>query len=472
MNTTKKIEEEIEVIDIDNNEEIREEKELRDVKAEKQYKKKRKLKKGLFFRAVFCFISIVFVLGCCIFYGTRLVKYYKIYNPKDSSGKSIKLLADSILGSSSFVYEGEGLYNSGGNYIYKGENVNNYLEYSNLTWRILKINSDNTIDIVLDKSINNLKWNNKITDFVSSDINMYLKEKVISYLNKDLITNTLICKDLINDVSKISCDEPDSSLQIRLLNIDEFLNSTVDNKSFISSENGTWLSNRGSENAWIINGDSLSYTSVDGSYDIVPVVTLKTSNVLLSGKGTKEEPYIIEKESKKIALGDHIKLGEDVWTVYDYDKEYLSLTLSNLYQEGTKTYRFDLTSNKYNPENESSLAKFLNNDFYNSLSYKDLLIEKEWFVGEYNNSYKDIKSEKAKAKVGLTSVEDLKLDYGVNNYYLLNGLEDGKIYLYNNYLIESKPTLSRGVKPSIYIKKTSIKSGTGTLNDPYVLEAK
>ena len=61
MNTTKKIEEEIEVIDIDNNEEIREEKELRDVKAEKQYKKKRKLKKGLFFRAVFCFRVLYFL---------------------------------------------------------------------------------------------------------------------------------------------------------------------------------------------------------------------------------------------------------------------------------------------------------------------------------------------------------------------------------------------------------------------------
>ena len=464
MNTTKKIEEEIELIDVEDNERIK--------PKEKQYKKKKKLKKGLFFSVVFCFVSILFILGCCVFYGTRLVKFYKIYNPKDSSGNSMKLLADSILSTSSFVYEGEGLYNSNGNYIYKGKNVNNYIEYSNMTWRILKINSDNTIDIVLNQSLNNLKWNSEITDFVSSDINMYLKEKVVSYLNNDLITNTLICEDLINDVSKISCNSPDSSLEIRLLNIDEFLNSSVDNKSFISAENGTWLSNRGSENAWIINGNSLSYTSVNESYDVLPVVTLKSSNVLLGGKGTKEEPFIIEKDKKQIALGDYVKLDEDIWTVYDYDKQYLSLTLSNLYQEGSKTYRFDLTSNKYNPENESSLAKFLNNDFYNSLSYKELLVEKEWFVGEYNDSYKDIKSEKVKAKVGLTSIEDLKLDYEVNNYYLLNGTTEGKIYLYNNYLIESKPTLSRGIKPSIYIKKTNVKSGTGTLNDPYVLEEK
>lgn len=468
MNTMKKIEEDIEVIDIDD-EEI---KEVKEQQVEKNYKRKRKLKKGIFFRFVFCFVSIVFILGCCVFYGTRLVKYYKIYNPKDSSGNSIKLLADSILGSSSFVYEGEGLYNSSGNYIYKGENVNNYIEYSNLTWRILKINSDNTIDIVLDDSINNLKWNKEITEFTSSDINSYLKEKVLSYLNKELITNTLVCKDLIDDVSKISCNEPDLSLDIRLLNIDEFLNSSVDEKSFITNDNGIWLASRGSENAWIINGNSLSYANVTEAYDVKPVVTLKNSNVLVSGKGTKEEPFIIEKENKAISINDHIKLGDDIWTVYDLDKEHLSLTLSKLYKDGSKTYRFDLSSNKYNSENDSSLAKYLNSDFYKSLSYKDLLLEKEWFVGEYNDSYKDIKSEKVTAKVGLTSVEDLKLDNGVNNYYLLNGTKEGMIYLFNNYLIESKPTLSRAIKPSIYIKKASIKSGTGTLKDPYVLEEK
>ena len=71
----------------------------------------------------------------------------------------MKLLADSILSSSSFVYEGEGLYNSNGIYIYKGENVNNYVLFSNMLFRIVKINSDKTIDIVLDDYINKLEFN-------------------------------------------------------------------------------------------------------------------------------------------------------------------------------------------------------------------------------------------------------------------------------------------------------------------------
>ena len=36
--------------------------------------KKRRLKKGLF-QTAFCLVSLAFIIGCCIFYGNRLIKY-------------------------------------------------------------------------------------------------------------------------------------------------------------------------------------------------------------------------------------------------------------------------------------------------------------------------------------------------------------------------------------------------------------
>ena len=48
-----------------------------------------------------------------------------------------------IVKNKSVVYEGEGLYMTGGNYIYKGIKVDNYVKYSNMLWRIIKINTDN-----------------------------------------------------------------------------------------------------------------------------------------------------------------------------------------------------------------------------------------------------------------------------------------------------------------------------------------
>ena len=117
-------------------------------------------------------------------------------------------------------------------------------------------------------------------------------------------------------------------------------------------------------------------------------------------------------------------------------------------------------------EKPSEISRFLKK-FYD----KDIIIEADWYIGQYNESYKDIYAEKVTSKVGLSSVADLKLDNSSSYYYLSNGTKDNKIYLYATDLIESKVMLSRSIKPSICIKTQKIKSGTGTLTDPYILEA-
>ena len=115
---------------------------------EKKKIKKRKTKriiKAPKVQTIFCIISIIFIFSCCFYYGRRLIKYYKIYNPKSESGETLSNLASSIVTSSSIVYEGDGLYISGGNYLYKGVNVNNYIIIDNMLFRIVRINTDKTI---------------------------------------------------------------------------------------------------------------------------------------------------------------------------------------------------------------------------------------------------------------------------------------------------------------------------------------
>ena len=51
-------------------------------------------------------------------------------------------MATDILANTSLVYEGNGAYRINGNTIYKGENVDNYVSFSNMLWRIIKIKSD------------------------------------------------------------------------------------------------------------------------------------------------------------------------------------------------------------------------------------------------------------------------------------------------------------------------------------------
>ena len=117
--------------------------EVKEKKTTKKGKKKSKEKKpAKLWEKIFWGVSLTFILGCCIFYGKRLIHYYKIYNPTDPSGNRVQLIADEITGRSEFVYEGTGLYNNETGYVYKGDVNNNYIKYNNMMWRIVKINTD------------------------------------------------------------------------------------------------------------------------------------------------------------------------------------------------------------------------------------------------------------------------------------------------------------------------------------------
>src|SRR5574344_7796 len=138
--------------------------------------------------------SILFIVICSLFYGSRLIKYYKIYNPK-IDGEAKELIMNSIVKDSTIVYENDGLYRISGMYIYKGANASNYIIYSNMLWRIVKFNTDGSLDIVLDNNINMLKWNSTITSFTSSDLYKYLNDYFYNLIDKTNLTTTTICND-------------------------------------------------------------------------------------------------------------------------------------------------------------------------------------------------------------------------------------------------------------------------------------
>ena len=59
---------------------------------------------------------------------------------------------------------GDGLYadtTEAGRYIYKGTNPNNYITFNNETWRIMSVESDNTIKIIRNESIGNRAFDSK-----------------------------------------------------------------------------------------------------------------------------------------------------------------------------------------------------------------------------------------------------------------------------------------------------------------------
>ena len=114
--------------DIINNIDVELKESVNEIEEKSKKKKKKPKKKYHLWEKILIIFSIIFIIGCFIFYGSRLVKYYKIYNPKIDDEK-VELLMNAIVRNQTIVYEGDGLYRVSGMYAYKGENVNNYIRW-------------------------------------------------------------------------------------------------------------------------------------------------------------------------------------------------------------------------------------------------------------------------------------------------------------------------------------------------------
>ena len=441
------------------------------VKKEKVKKTRTKNKKKIsktssIIQTTFVLLSALFILGCCIHYGSRLIKYYKIYHPKNENGEQVTLIASSLTSNAPYQTEGDGLYKLGGASIYKGKNVDNYFKFSNLLWRIVSINTDGSIELVLENEINSLMFNNKIVNFEKSDINNYLNKEFIKALDTDYLTKTSYCLDEVEELDKVTCEKTNSDNYVRLLSITEFVNSKANDESYLITDREYWLYNTSKEKAWYTSEGSLSLMDSNEFYFVKPVIRIKNSNVLLGGKGTIEEPYYIEKDKKELNIGKYVTLGEDKWVIYNTDDKTISLSLvSNL----PTVHKYSTSKNTYDLTDTTSIAYYLNNSYLESLSYKDIINTTSWYTGKIKESYTDIESTKIDAKVGMLSIKDLKLTSD-DMYYLLTPGNDGYVYYYSDGVVPSKISLARNIKPAININKLKITSGEGIKDDPYVLD--
>ena len=441
--------------------ELREKKEQEEPESTKKEKpKKQKKVKGVkekkpakTWEKVFWAISIAFILGCCIFYGNRLIHYYKIYNPTDASGKKVLLLGDQITTKSEIVYEESGLYNPNPNeYVYKGNVTNNYVKYNNLLWRIIKINPDGTMLVILDDSMTMLPWNNKATEYKNSDIHKYLNNDFLNNLDKTYLVKNTFCEDSVEELSGISCEKKNSDDYVGLLDISTFLNTIIDKKTYLVGDGQIyWLNNYSTEKVWHTNGTNVSQSDANSFYEVRPVVKLKSTIAYISGDGTKENPYLTVKEDS-LALGSKVKLGDDTWVVYDTTNG-TKLMLENVL---TKTYRYDLDKLTFDVESKESLAEYLNGEYLESLSYKDMLKEDEWVTGGYTSSLDDIKKNKVKAKVAVPSLLDYQYDSSIKGYFTTTSQEE-YILVYDNPIHASKVTISRGIRPCISLTDEAVK---------------
>ena len=433
---------------------------------------------------VFCFISFIFILTCCLWYGGRLVYFYcqeHKGNEKvvETDSFANKLVKDNSSNKSFRKYDDE-------YYFYQGSD-NNYLIYSNILWRIVKINKDNSILLISDDAITSLAYGTDevkygedvILKWLNKDANNSYSGVLESKLNhiSDYLVKTSVCTDVVDDVNKISCEDVNKDYYLGLLTVEDYI-KTGAKKSFIHGKSVSYLANMNKDKQiWYLGEDgSLNQSSGDDILGIRPTITLIPSISIKSGTGTLKDPYKIEDKSEY--FGSYVKLDEDMWRVYDVNDENVKLVLMDYAKDVSNAnleYKYSNNTYRHNDTINGSLAYYLNHTYLNSLSYKSIILDGYYYNGYYgaDNDYqlKELYEGQIDTKVGLLSIGDVMFNHSATNYFTSTGIAKGSNSVYvmkaNGEAGTRKVTASASVVPCITIKKDNLKVGSGSENDPY-----
>lgn len=446
-------------------------------------KKKKKIKLG----NIYIFINIVFILGCFVFYGYRLIHFYRLEHPKIEENTPLYEL---ITLDKNITTINEGLYKDDNVYRYVGNNLDNYVIYSGRLWRIVSA-EDNKVKLITEDPQTSLVWSintNYENSYVRSwlnDENNELKSFYESLSNTSYIVNTKTCIDVVAEDS-LKCEQVVED-KVGLLSAYEYQKAGGE-ESYLNIGEYWWTSNTDKDNvAWYVySKGSLNNTSYSGttyySYGVRPTITLNGDIEVIRGNGTKETPYLLDKTTENILnkkyVGEYLNYSGYTWRIIETDDEYVKIAMNGIVKndEGEDLITYFGKSNYYSVSQD--VGKYLNTTFYNKLTNQDYILEHDFNTGRYDKTYKydfnKIAEYKEKAKVGLLQLGELFIT-DVPKYFLATRtitsdnsiyevLEEGRIYA-------GELTDELGLRVTMYLKPDiAILSGEGTNESPYVIE--
>lgn len=445
-------------------------------------KKKRKLNK----KNIFIFISFILIILMFSIYTYRFIHYYNLEN-----GKKEIVIDNSLAGKvieNNEIVSNDGLYYSSGDYIFKGNVDNNYVYYSGMLFRIVKINSDKTMKLVTDDIVNAMVFDDE-ADYENSYIRSWLNNQNKDYTGifynnlsnpEKYIIDTEFCIDKVDKDDTNKCKEKIKD-KVGLLTYQEYLDAG-NYKSYLNINKYWWLINATTDNKiwYVYDKGGINNNSKDEStyysYGVRPVITLNSNINFISGDGTSSNPYIIEEENS-IKTGSYIKYNDYVWRVVSKSDSEIKVVMNDYIKVNDKYVEksYSKTDSSFNSKNYYNIAYYLNNTFYNTLKNKDLIVNGTWYNGKYNidnaYNYTKIYEDSIQAKVGLLNISDMFVTDLVSS--TMTPSTDDMIYvtteLGNLYL--DQVTTELQVRPALYLTANlNIYSGSGKLEDPYIIE--
>lgn len=458
----------------------------KEVKLKKPKKEKVKMSypKGQFW---FNVISLVLLICLALFIGGRSIYYYSLQHAKEK--KEASTLSTIIKKDHPVVESGDGLYKINQEYIFKGKDISNYIEYSNRLWRIVKINEDNSVQLVTDSVQNVLIWGDEVS-YQNSNLYRWLnKQENIEHtgiffdsLNKPAVylDTTPWCEGKIEN-NKLNCEKKNKNDSVALLTTMDYMNARGKD-SYLNDGSYSWLLGLDNEddNIYLNKTGNISPATIDSGYGVKPVITIKNNIDVLEGNGTKESPYKIEPSDQLSYVNRFVKLGNDLYRVQEEKDQRLKLSLNQYLQVSKKDYEssYSDSTTEFSITDRKNIGYYLNHTYLSSLSYQDKLSECTFYIGEaseevgynYLNSYQ----KELTAKVGMLMMTDLKLHPDLTDYYLMQTTSSlGEMALVHDITGGLKEVITKEKKkivPVVCMTKDKIIEGMGTMDSPYITE--
>lgn len=274
--------------------------------------------------------------------GTVIIKYddnqkgytyeYQEKSKDELSSLIVTPAAKTVIANQAIIYTNEqqsGLFEDVANneYVFRGEDPNNFIKIGTSLWRIISIDKD-TYVMKVAKTTHNVSsvWSNSSSDtsYQLSNTNL----KMHTYLNSDFyntlsdsVKENIVLNASFNigvvpsdhyDFKTVMVDEAKSNanLNVGLLNVSDVLratyvlgcrsdytsNSACFATNYLIIGKNYFLANSDSNKIWTVtDSDSLSLVDPTSQAYVIPVIYLKASSeVLTGGEGTSSTPYILK----------------------------------------------------------------------------------------------------------------------------------------------------------------------------------
>ena len=239
-----------------------------------------------------------------------------------------------VLSDESVVSSGYGLYSNNGSYVYRGENVNNYVKLDNSLWRIVKINSNNNVVLINAEGLEYTQpWDDRYNQnkLYAAGINTYSASRVKEFLDRiytkpekksgeDILSNSdkakLVSYTLCTGkkagtssdfTNSEECQEHLANQKMGLLTASDYVYASIDpncsnitskscqNYNYLAIDDDWWLATANSadnSSAYRVDRTGVIKSDSASNYAIIRPVIYLNSNVLYkSGNGTEKHPY-------------------------------------------------------------------------------------------------------------------------------------------------------------------------------------